>query len=42
VLVLFYPREIQAMSDRLDGVPALGIRDALRHSERFVLRARPR
>lgn len=35
VLVLFYPREIQAVSSRLDGVPRLGIRDALRHSERF-------
>lgn len=35
VLVLFYPREIQAVSTRLKGVPALGIRDALRHSERF-------
>ncbi|MGQ0647848.1 MAG: ABC transporter substrate-binding protein [Gemmatimonadaceae bacterium] len=37
VLVLFYPREIQAVSSRLQGVPALGIRDALRHSERFRL-----
>jgi peptide/nickel transport system substrate-binding protein len=37
VLVLFYPREIQAVSARLHGVPALGIRDALRHSERFRL-----
>ncbi len=35
VLVLFYPREIQAMSDRLHGLPRLGIRDALRHSERL-------
>ena len=35
VLVLFYPREIQAVSTRLDGIPRLGIRDALRHSERF-------
>ena len=35
VLVLFYPREIQAASTRLEGIPALGIRDALRHSERF-------
>ena len=35
VLVLFYPREIQAVSTRLDGIPKLGIRDALRHSERF-------
>lgn len=38
VLVLFYPREIQAMSDRLDGLPTLGIRDALRHSERLRLK----
>jgi peptide/nickel transport system substrate-binding protein len=37
VLVLFYPREIQAVSTRLEGVPKLGIRDALRHSERFRL-----
>lgn len=40
VLVLFYPREIQAVSARLDGLPSLGIRDALRHSERFALRAK--
>ncbi|MBK8248665.1 MAG: peptide ABC transporter substrate-binding protein [Gemmatimonadetes bacterium] len=33
VLVLFYPREIQAATTRLRGLPALGIRDALRHSE---------
>ncbi len=38
VLVLFYPREIQAMTNRLNGMPALGIRDALRHSERLSLR----
>ncbi len=35
VLVLFYPREIQAVGSRLQGVPKLGIRDALRHSEKF-------
>ena len=35
VLVLFYPREIQAVSSRLTDIPRLGIRDALRHSERF-------
>jgi len=40
VMVLFYPREIQAVSSRLVGFPALGIRDALRHSERFALRVR--
>lgn len=39
VLVLFYPREIQAVSSRLQGLPTLGIRDALRHSERFAMRA---
>ncbi len=37
VLVLFYPREIQASTRRLRGIPALGIRDALRHTEEFVL-----
>lgn len=40
VLVLFYPREIQAVTARLEGFPSLGIRDALRHSERFALRAK--
>ncbi len=35
VLVLFYPREIQAVRTRLNGIPKLGIRDALRHSEQF-------
>lgn len=40
VLVLYYPREILAVSDRLEGLPALGIRDALRHSERFARRSR--
>lgn len=39
VLVLFYPREIQAMTTRLAGLPPLGIRDALRHVEAFALRA---
>ncbi len=37
VLVLYYPREIQAMTSRLTGFPKLGIRDALRHVERFSL-----
>ncbi|MBC7894981.1 MAG: peptide ABC transporter substrate-binding protein [Cytophagaceae bacterium] len=37
VLVLYYPREIQAATSRLAGLPALGIRDALRHSERLRL-----
>lgn len=35
VLVLYYPREIQAATSRLEGLPSLGIRDALRHSERL-------
>ena len=35
VMVLFYPREIQAVGSRLQHVPKLGIRDALRHSEQF-------
>ena len=38
VLVLYYPREIQAMNARLAGVPGLGIRDALRHVEAFHFR----
>ena len=33
VLVLYYPREILAVSSRVQGLPRLGIRDALRHSE---------
>ncbi len=40
VLVLYYPREIQVRRRRLDGVPRLGVRDALRHSERFSVTAR--
>jgi peptide/nickel transport system substrate-binding protein len=38
LLVLYYPREIQAMNSRLTGVPQLGIRDALRHVEKFAFR----
>jgi peptide/nickel transport system substrate-binding protein len=38
VLVLYYPREIQALNARLAGIPGLGIRDALRHVERFHFR----
>lgn len=38
VLVLYYPKELQAISKALTGVPDLGIRDALRYSERFQLR----
>lgn len=41
VLVLFYPREIQAATVRLRGFPALGIRDALRHSEQLSLAPDP-
>lgn len=40
VLVLYYPREIQAMTSRLAGFPKLGIRDALRHAELFSLTPR--
>lgn len=40
VLVLYYPREILAVSRRLQGLPALAIRDALRHSERLSLLSR--
>ncbi len=40
VLVLYYPREIQAMTTRLQGFPRLGIRDALRHAELFSLTSR--
>lgn len=40
VLVLYYPREIQAMTSRLTGFPRLGIRDALRHTERLSLTPR--
>ncbi|PYE52709.1 ABC transporter substrate-binding protein [Deinococcus yavapaiensis] len=38
VLVLWYPKELQAIRRNLTGVPDLGIRDALRHSEKFDLR----
>lgn len=38
LLVLYYPREIQAMSARLAGLPPLAIRDALRHVEEFHFR----
>jgi peptide/nickel transport system substrate-binding protein len=41
VLVLYYPRELQARSERLAGVPEIGLRDALRWSERFELRDAP-
>jgi peptide/nickel transport system substrate-binding protein len=35
VLVLFYPRELLAVSRRVRGLPALGLRDALRHAEQI-------
>lgn len=35
VLVLFYPRELLAVRTRVRGLPALGLRDALRHAERL-------
>ncbi len=38
VLVLFYPRELLAVSRRLHGLPALGLRDALRHAERLSVK----
>ncbi|AFZ69442.1 ABC transporter substrate-binding protein [Deinococcus peraridilitoris] len=38
VLVLYYPKEIQAVSKSLTGVPNLGIRDALRYTEVFDLK----
>jgi peptide/nickel transport system substrate-binding protein len=41
VLVLFYPRELLAMRASVRGLPRLGLRDALRHSERFSLAEAP-
>lgn len=38
VLVLFYPQELLAVSRRVHGLPALGLRDALRHAERISVR----
>jgi len=38
VLVLFYPRELLAVSRRIEGLPALGLRDALRHAERLSVK----
>jgi peptide/nickel transport system substrate-binding protein len=35
VLVLFYPRELIARRRGVQGLPRLGLRDALRHSERL-------
>jgi peptide/nickel transport system substrate-binding protein len=43
VLVLFYPRELVAMRSTVHGLPQLGLRDALRHSEQlFIGRAEKR
>ena len=38
VLVLFYPRELLAVSRRIQGLPALGLRDALRHAEHLSVK----
>lgn len=35
VLVLWYPKELKAVNANLQGVPKLGIRDAMRHTEKF-------
>lgn len=40
VLVLYYPREIQVRRAGLRGLPPLGIRDAMRHSERLSFEPR--
>lgn len=39
VLVLYYPRELVAMRATVHGLPRLGLRDALRHSERLSIAA---
>ena len=38
VLVLFYPRELLAVDLRVQGLPALGLRDALRHAEQISVK----
>jgi peptide/nickel transport system substrate-binding protein len=40
VLLLYYPRELQVRRMALHGLPPLGIRDALRHTEKFHFTAR--
>ena len=35
VMVLFYPRELLAVRNRVSGLAALGLRDALRHADRI-------
>jgi peptide/nickel transport system substrate-binding protein len=37
VLVLYYPRELVAMRSTVHGLLHLGLRDALRHSERLFI-----
>lgn len=37
VLVLYYPRELVAMRATVHGLPRLGLRDALRHSEKLAI-----
>ena len=37
VMVLFYPRELVATRASVRGLPRLGLRDALRHSEQFSI-----
>ena len=38
VLVLFYPRELLAVDLRVQGLPPLGLRDALRHAEQISVK----
>lgn len=40
VLVLYYPREIQVRRAGLQGLPPLGVRDAMRHTERLYFEPR--
>lgn len=40
VLLLYYPREVQVRRAQLMGLPALGLRDALRHAEKLYFKAR--
>jgi peptide/nickel transport system substrate-binding protein len=37
VLVLFYPRELLAVSERVHGLLPVGLRDALRHADRITV-----
>jgi len=38
VLVLFYPRELLAVDRRVQGLPPIGLRDALRHAEQISVK----